>query len=151
VNGIENFKQKLARHKTFGLDTPCFVYHFEANPTYFDLTQELFHSLETRFAVTSTLTLAEILGYEQVYYNKKVWVAYKNAFLSAPNLSILVPNLIICEKAAGLRVKYKIGLADAVLIATTTEVGASVFVTNDKILRKVKELEVLILDDFLIR
>lgn len=55
----------------------------------------------------------------------------------------------ISETAARLRAKYAIKSPDALQIATGLYYSADKFLTNDVMLRKVNEIEILILDDFL--
>jgi predicted nucleic acid-binding protein len=55
----------------------------------------------------------------------------------------------ISEIAARLRAKHAIKSPDALQIATGLYYGADKFLTNDVMLRKVNEIEILILDDFL--
>ena len=50
-------------------------------------------------------------------------------------------------RAAQLRASYNIGLLDALQIAVALAAGCQAFLTNDRILRRVMDLRVLILDD----
>ena len=53
------------------------------------------------------------------------------------------------EKAADLRARYGIRLPDACQVAVALAGGATHFLTNDKRLRCVTELKVLVLNDYL--
>ncbi|MEW6607058.1 MAG: PIN domain-containing protein [bacterium] len=50
---------------------------------------------------------------------------------------------IIAEKAAELRAQYGITTPDAIQFAIGIENNGTLFVTNDKNLKKIKEIEVL--------
>lgn len=47
-----------------------------------------------------------------------------------------------------LRAQYDIRMPDALQMAAALEAGATLFVTNDRQLRKVQEIGVLLLDDY---
>ena len=51
--------------------------------------------------------------------------------------------------SARLRAKYSIKTPDAIQIAVGILYGANNFLTNDPVLKKVPEIKVLILDDYL--
>jgi len=55
----------------------------------------------------------------------------------------------ISELSSRLRAKYTIKTPDAIQIAVGVLYGATKFLTNDPDLKKVSEIEVLVLDDFL--
>jgi hypothetical protein len=60
---VAGFKQRIAAHRTVGIDTVTFIYHFEQNEQYFPLTQSLFRAvLQGEIAaLTSVITLAEVV------------------------------------------------------------------------------------------
>jgi predicted nucleic acid-binding protein len=55
--------------------------------------------------------------------------------------------ILISGIASDLRAKYGIKTPDAIQIATTIYGGSRSFITNDDLLKKVKEVKVLLLDD----
>jgi predicted nucleic acid-binding protein len=74
---------------------------------------------------------------------------YETLLAAFPNLSIVKVSRPIARRAAELRATFRLRPADAVQVATTIERGATAFLTNDKGLRRVNILDVLLLDDFL--
>ena len=55
---------------------------------------------------------------------------------------------IIAEKAAQIRAKYSgIKSMDALQLASSIVSGCDVFLTNDKQLRQIEELQILLVDD----
>jgi predicted nucleic acid-binding protein len=52
-------------------------------------------------------------------------------------------------KAAQIRARYQIRTPDAIQLAAAIEFGARVFLTNDDRLRKVTEIEVIVLERWL--
>jgi len=62
-----------------------------------------------------------------------------------PHLTIVGINEQIVELASDLRAHYSLATPDAIHIATAIDFGACTFITNDKALRKVKEISVELL------
>lgn len=140
----------LVDYELVGLDTMCFIYHFEANPKYIPFTNTLFEMIESEAlrATTSTLTLAEVLVKPIEQGNLAARDDYKYALTNFPNLSLCEISAVIAEEAAHLKARYGIRLPDAIQLAASINQGAQAFITNDRSLKKVQETEVLIIDDF---
>jgi predicted nucleic acid-binding protein len=66
-----------------------------------------------------------------------------------PHLEWIPPTLEITDMAAQLRAKYNLRTPDAVQAATALTAGATGFISNDPIFRKLVGAEVLVLDDLL--
>ena len=137
--------------KIIGLDTMVFIYHFEENQLYSPLTFSIFESLEKgNFnAITSILTLLEILVKPKKENNLLLTERYKLLFETFPNLQVKELNENIADIASSLRAKYNINPPDAIQIATSLEAKADIFITNDTSLKKVKEIKVLLLSEML--
>jgi predicted nucleic acid-binding protein len=67
---------------------------------------------------------------------------YRQLIERYPNLSIRNLNERIIELASDLRAQYNVRTPDAIHIATAIDAGASLFYTNDRNLKRVKEIEV---------
>lgn len=59
-------------------------------------------------------------------------------------------DLKISLKAAQLQASYNLKLPDAVQIATAIITGCDSFLTNDKKLSRVSELQILVVSDFVV-
>ncbi|HBY56738.1 MAG TPA: PIN domain nuclease [Candidatus Atribacteria bacterium] len=143
---MEDLKGKIV-----GLDTMVFIYHFEENQLYSPLTLSIFESLEKgNFnAITSILTLLEILVKPKKENNLLLTERYKLLFETFPNLQVKEINENIADIASSLRANYNINTPDAIQIATSLEAKADTFITNDATLKKISEIEVLLLDEML--
>jgi len=143
---VEDLKGKIV-----GLDTMVFIYHFEENQLYSPLTLSIFESLEKgNFnAITSILTLLEILVKPKKENNLLLTERYKLLFETFPNLQVKEINENIADIASSLRANYNINTPDAIQIATSLEAKADTFITNDATLKKISEIEVLLLDEML--
>lgn len=134
------------------LDSMCFIYHFEKNPFYSTLVDKIFSSITSgkSYGITSTITITETLSAS----NQKIqavgsWAAFIERFMEMKNLQIKEVNLSIAKQAAVLRSLYRLKLGDAIQLATAVNSQSKLFVTNDIIFRRVKELKIMILDDLL--
>lgn len=139
----------IRRHRTVSLDTSVFIYFVERHPSYYDLCDAVFRSIEEKRieAVTSTLTLIELLV--QPYRMKKDDLVFKfySMFSTYPNLRWIQLTLDISDVAARLRAEYRLKTPDAIQIASALSVGATGLICNDKAFRKVANIDCLVLDD----
>ena len=145
-----SFKQILSGYRKVAIDSMCFIYHFEGNKLYGEIVKQIFLQLQKDklTAVTSTLTLAEILSYEKLQKDRILFEETKTRLRQTPNLEIIPVDGVISEIAAILKYKYSIALPDAIQVATGVASGQEVFITNDRGLQKIKEIKVVIIDDF---
>ena len=141
----------MRRHRRLALDTNVFIYDLEANPRYTDLANSVFEWIlqPGHAAVTSTVTLTEVLvGPFRSLDQKRADELF--AFLGPyPHLEWISPDLRIAEAAARFRVSYGLRTVDALQIATATMSQATCFVGNDLAFRHVKEIDTILLDDYL--
>ena len=139
----------LARHAIVGVDTSPFIYLWERHPRYFHLAEELFQYLRLPRVqgITSIITLIEACIHPQKQGHPDLVQAYENALLHSQQVRMLSINLALARKAIDLRATYGIHVPDALQIAAALEAGATLFVTNDRRLAKVREIEFLLFDD----
>lgn len=132
--------------KTVFLDSNIFVYHFEENLQYLKYTKSIFEKLELKKvkAVTSVISLAEILSFP---LSKVTIRNIQLALFDLPNLEIKEITIEIALKTAKLRRNYNFKLPDSMQLATAIVSGAKAFITNDRQLRKCKEIKVILLSD----
>lgn len=145
-------KEIISKYSIVALDTVIFIYHFEKSKTYFKLTKEIFSRLDENqdfSAITSILTLLEVSVKPLEDSRNDLLKEYSDKLLYDNKLTTLMIEEDVAIKAAELRAKYRIRTPDAIQIATSIIGKAGAFITNDIDLKKVKEIEVLILDDFL--
>jgi predicted nucleic acid-binding protein len=141
----------LKEHRTIAIDTSVFIYHFEKDNCFFPITQSLFNNIQSHCSegVTTVVTLAEILIKPIQIENIEAIEDYKIVLNNFPGLTILDIDQKICILAAQLRSKYKIKLPDAFQIGGALIKPATLFITNDKKLKKIDEIKVITLNDLL--
>jgi predicted nucleic acid-binding protein len=135
-----------------GLDTAPLIYFIEGHDRYGPVVRPLFEERIERGlneAVTSVVSLAEVLVQPLATARPDLVQRYRDLLLEGPHL--FLPDLTpqIAETAADLRARYRLRLPDAFQLATALERNASHFITNDVRFRRVTELRVLILEDYL--
>ncbi|WRQ72894.1 MAG: type II toxin-antitoxin system VapC family toxin [Methanosarcinales archaeon Met12] len=134
-------------YEKVGLDTMVFIYQFEAHPEYGEIVNDIFDKIEKGEikAVTSTITVAEILTKPMKDGNEDAVRDYKYVLQNFPNLEIVPITFEIAEQAASLRAKYGLRVPDVIQIAVCLANDAQAFVTNDARLRKVNEVDIVLL------
>ena len=145
------FRRSIEKHRVVGLDTAPLIYFIEDVTPYADLLNPVFDRLESHAlgAVTSTITLAEILTKPLVDKNFTLVDEIKFTIKAFSTLSMVAIDEKLAEAAALIRARYAIRLADALQIAAAIQGEATLFITNDRRLKKVDGVEVLVLADYL--
>ena len=81
--------------------------------------------------------------------NESLAEKYREILLHAEGLTTYEIVHEVSELSAKLKAKYAIRTPDAIQIAVGITYGADAFLTNDSDLKKVTDIKVLILKDFL--
>lgn len=148
---LEQLSDLLRRHRKIALDSSIFIYQLDANPRYLPLTAPVFRALESpaHIAVTSTVTWTELLvpAYRSSEYERID--QYLGLFSTYPRLEWIAPDLGIADLAARLRARHGFRTPDALQAATAIDCGATLFVTNDRVFRRIPSFDLLVLDDLL--
>ena len=142
---------KIRQAGRVGLDTSLFIFYLEDHPRYLSLCDEVFDLLEQggAEAVTSTVSLLEVLVQPLAMGKTDLINEYRSFLMETPHLTLRIFDSILAERAAALRARYQVRTADAVQLAAALEFGARLFLTNDDRLRKVSEIEVIVLERWL--
>ena len=147
-----SFISEISPYRYLALDTACFIYHFSGQPSYTPLAHALFSSIETgqHSAITSTLTITEVFTLPEKTADLFELQAYEQFFLHFPHLDLIPPTYPINRLAAKLRAQYpSLKTPDALHLGTALYLQADCFITNDKRLKCVKEIPLIILDSFI--
>jgi predicted nucleic acid-binding protein len=139
--------------RTLALDTSAFIYHLEAHPVYAPRLLPVFQHIERGRcqAVTSTLTFLEVLVQPYRTGDVEARAALSALLASFPGITWMALDLPIADRAAALRARYGLRSPDAIHLATALQASADVFLTNDRDLRRVVEVPVLLIDEGLER
>lgn len=133
------------------LDTSLFIYFLQDHPRYGGWCASLFDSIERRRTqgVTSTLSLLEILVQPYRQRNEELIQKIYALLSSYPGMLWAPVTLEVADRAADLRARYRVSTPDAIHVATAILQGANRFVGNDKALRRIEEIDCVVLDDLL--
>ena len=130
------------------IDTAPFIYLIENNKNYAHLTKELLKELciENQF-ITSVVTYAEFCVKPKMI-NDTILIEYFKNLLSEIGCEMKTINLAIAETTANLRAKYLfLKTPDALQLGTAIYHNCAKFITNDKKLLKITELEIILISE----
>jgi predicted nucleic acid-binding protein len=129
------------------LDTNIFVYALEGYEEFRPRLTTLFETIDrgSLRAVTSELTLAEVLVKPLLDRSRERESAYNQALRSSPALDIVPVTREVLVAAARLRAEHGLKLPDAIHAATAQLSDCQQFLTNDTRLRNLPRLTVLLL------
>lgn len=148
---INHFRHRTLSGRCIAIDSMCFIYHFARHPLYSPLTRVFFAALEHKeiFVVTSMLTITEVFVHAERSHDRLILHEYERFFHSFDNLQIIPVDWYIARAAARLRSEYAtLRTPDAVQVATAMIGECSTFMTNDKRLRKIVGVNLVLLDDY---
>jgi predicted nucleic acid-binding protein len=148
--GMTDLPQRIRACSVIAVDTVTFIYHFEDNPTYARLTELIFADIEVGVveAVASTIAFAEVLTGAKKAKNDALALKYRAIFANFPHLLVAPVDMQVAEKVAEMRSHYGLRMPDAITVATALVHHAQALVTNDRDLRRVTALDVIVLADF---
>jgi predicted nucleic acid-binding protein len=147
---VADLAAALRQHERIGIDTPIFIYHLEGTTHLAGLAGVALDALaEGAFTgVTSVLTLMEIAVKPLHMGRADVAEEYEALLANYPNLVIAALDRPTARRAAALRAEYRLRPADALQVAACLEQGATAFLSNDRDLRRISDLHVWMLADF---
>jgi predicted nucleic acid-binding protein len=145
------FRRSIEKHRVVGVDTAPLIYFIEDVTPYADLLHPVFDRLERHAlaAVTSTITLAEILTKPLADKNFTLVDEIKFTLKTFSTLSMVAIDEKLAEVAALVRARHAIRLPDALQMAAAIQGEATLFITNDKRLKNVNGIEVLVLSEYI--
>ena len=127
------------------IDTAPFIYLLERDDEY---NRTVYNQFENWFnnksvLLSSVLTLSEVLVSPKQKKQSALECKYRYLLKDILSEPLIVIDEEVAEKTAFFRVKYKLKTPDALQIAAAIHAGSDIFYTNDKSLKKVKELQVV--------
>ena len=148
---LERLSLQLEQFPKIGLDTVIFIYAFERHPDFGPLAQTVFQTVEKKTcqACASVLALGEVLVGVKRAGDYDLQLRYQSAFQYFPNLALCDADFRVMDIMSDLRLKYNLHTPDAIHLATALSQQAQAFITNDLRLKKVTELEIVVLTEFM--
>lgn len=141
--------EALKNVAVLAFDTAPIIYFVEANPNYDALVTTIFERVESNdvTGITSVISLCEVLVHPIRNQNANLQERYREILQHSPSFYTKQISSSIAETDAELRAKYNLRTPDALQIATALENRCDAFLCNDKNLKRVTELKILILDE----
>jgi len=138
-------------HTRIGLDTSVFIYLINTTSPFSAIAADVFQQLQQQSmtGVTSVLTLTELLVKPLQTDRRGLAARYEALVRSMPNVAVVDIDARVARRAAALRAKHATSTADSLQIAAALEHGATAFVTNDRRLRRMDEIALILLADHL--
>ncbi|MEW6364896.1 MAG: PIN domain-containing protein [Acidobacteriota bacterium] len=131
------------------LDTAPVIYFVEKNLLYLPIVTHVFERIDSGAlqAVTSPVTLAECLVHPLRLRNEEATRAFSDLIVNGDNTSFQRIDEHVSARAAELRARHNLTLADAFQGATALAAGCDALLTNDPTMKRVSELKVIVLDE----
>jgi len=147
--GQKELREELKKHSKVFVDTPAFLYFFEENPDWLDLTITIFELAEEKEIkiITSSITVLEVLTGLEKEGSDKDKEEFKN-MINDFGVEVVGFKEKHATTAAYLRVEYNLKSPDAIQLAIAIEEDIAAFVTNDQQLTKINESEVIYLGSY---
>lgn len=131
------------------LDTAPIIYLVEKNPDYLDRVKDIFQRVDNGQlkVATTPVTLAECLVHPFRLGLAQLGQDFIDVVVNGTGTTFFSIEQQTGENAARLRAKYNLKLPDSLQLAAAVTAGCDAFLTNDSQLKRVTELQILVLDD----
>ena len=99
--------------------------------------------------MTSAVTLAECLVLPERLGLPEARQAFWDLLVEADQALFVPIDAIVASQAAQLRTRYNLALPDAFQVAAAIGAGCEAFLTNDASLKRVEELNIIVLEEYI--
>ncbi|HCE45366.1 MAG TPA: PIN domain nuclease [Lentisphaeria bacterium] len=139
----------FSRGQVMFIDTSPVIYFFEENDKYVIRLGKLFDSIYANDVqiVTSMITYIELISYPVRLGNTQLAAKYREYLTNSEAISMYPLNITASEAAVKYRVNYGLKTPDAIQLGIAECCGADFVLTNDSSWKRVKELNVITMDD----
>ena len=141
--------ERLAKATRIFLDTAPVIYWVERHPSYADIVRGVLDRVDAGalLAVTSPVTLAECLVHPLRANRPELAQAFTDLITAGPNTLFASVDRDVACRAAELRARHGVTLADAFQLAVAAATRCDIFLTNDAVLARVPDVDVVVLRD----
>ena len=140
---------ELAVVRKLYIDSAPLIYHVEGNRAYLDKMSQVVRIIDMTVlqAYSSTLTLAEVLVMPLRLGNHQLVKAYQEILIASGDYELVAVTQDIAFEAADLRARYGLNTPDSIHAATAIISDCDAMLTNDRDMKRLRELSVLVLDE----
>jgi len=141
----------LGKVTRLGFDTSPLIYFVERHPVYLTLMRYIISQVDegTLRGYSSVITLTEMLVHPKLLGATTLEQHYRELLRNSRHFELVPIDAMIAEQAAELRARYNLRTPDALHIAAALSADCQAFLTNDKKLKSVTDIEIWVLDDLL--
>lgn len=139
----------MAGFNSLFIDSVAFIYLIESNPKYYELVTRF---ISNEFAnetqlITSVISVSEFCVKPYRENDTAILSDFKEN-LENLNIKVVDINLKMAEHSSRLRASYKfLKTADASQISASLSFNCKRFLTNDRQLQSVKEIEIILIEE----
>jgi predicted nucleic acid-binding protein len=139
----------LDRHRRVGLDSNVLIYLLEDAGSLGTKAGDLLDAIAQGRpeGVLATIGVAEVCAGPASAGDAALVERYADELGSLDNIRLIALSTDVAAAAAALRGAGAMSLADAIHLASARSAGATAFVTNDRRIKSVPQLEVIYLDE----
>lgn len=132
-----------------GLDTPIFIYLIERHPKYLILARTIFDRIDAGVGggYSSVIIIVAVLTQPKKRNELALERDYNDILIGSEQITLLDVDAAIANTAADLRARHNLRTPDAIQIATALAAGCEAILTNDRRLRRVNDIRVIVLDE----
>ncbi|MFB2878283.1 type II toxin-antitoxin system VapC family toxin [Floridanema aerugineum] len=131
------------------LDTAPVIYYVQGVTPFFPVVDALFQEIErgSLGAIASPVTLTECLVLPIRIGDTALEQNFVDLLTNTEGITLANIDVAVGRLAADLEARYRLKLPDAFQIATALTAGCQAFLTNDAQLKRVTEVNVLVVDE----
>ncbi len=131
------------------VDSSPLIYFVEENSVYLEKMRQIVRKIDETDLVanSSVLTLAEVLVMPLRQGAQRLVRAYKEILVEGDDYELVVWAPEIAVSAADIRARYGLGTPDSLHVASAVATHCDAMLTNDRDMKRVRELPILLLDD----
>lgn len=140
---------RIPRGALITLDTAPIIYFLQDHPVFAPLVAPVFEAADRDDLgiVISAVTLAEVLTGPLQAKNEVLAARYRETLTRSPGWELWPVDEEVAATAARFRAEYKLRTPDAIQVATAVASRSHALVTNDKRLRKIRGILVIVPDE----
>jgi len=135
--------------RRLGFDTFPFIYFVESHPVYPPMMRDIIRRIDDGIikGYGSVITLTEVLVRPRREGKTGLENEYRDILQNSRNFRLVPIDSEIADRASELRSRHNIRTPDALQIAAVLSADCKAFLTNDKKLKQVDDLKIIVLDD----
>ena len=144
-----NVSEALRDVRRLFVDTAPVIYYVEQNPHFQLQVNAIFEQVDAGQlrVVNSPITLSECLIGPLRSRNEQLQRDFQELLVRGAYTEFVTINDAIAVDAARLRATYNLTLTDALQLATAVAAQCDAFLTNDKQLKRVSEVTILVVEE----